>query len=212
MIADNGSEDATPLIGPRLQAADPTRVRYVRSQRRGRGRALRGVWSESDADVLCYMDVDLSTGLEALGPLVAPLVAAEADLAIGTRLARGSRVVRGPGRELISRAYNGLLHRALGTGVSDAQCGFKAGRVEAIQALLPSVADEGWFFDTELLVLAERRGMRIAEVPVEWVEDPDSRVSILRTSIGDLLGVARLYATPGSRAGSGTRWDVPPHA
>jgi hypothetical protein len=136
--------------------------------------------------------VDLSTGLDALPPLVEPLIADQADLAIGSRLAAGAHVVRGQKRELISRGYNELVRRALRIGVSDAQCGFKAGRAEAIRALLPTVADEGWFFDTELLVLAERRGMRIREVPVDWVEDPDSRVAIVRTGLDDLLGIARL--------------------
>jgi glycosyltransferase involved in cell wall biosynthesis len=192
VVADNASDDRTAEIGRRL-AAESEAVKYVRLQRCGRGRALRAVWSRSDADVLCYMDVDLSTGLEALLPLVAPLVSGHSDLAIGTRLAAGSRVVRGPRRELISRTYNRLLHWTLGTRVSDAQCGFKAGRAETIRALLPAVEDEAWFFDTELLVLAERRGLRIYEVPVDWVEDTDSRVAIARTALDDLLGIARLY-------------------
>jgi glycosyltransferase involved in cell wall biosynthesis len=192
VIADNASEDATPYIGERL-AAELDGVEYLRLPQKGRGRALRAVWSRSRADVVAYMDVDLSTGLEALLPLVAPLVSGHSDLAIGTRLAPGSRVVRGPKRELISRSYNRLLHLALRTRVSDAQCGFKAGRREAVAALLPAVEDEAWFFDTELLVLAEHRGLRIHEVPVDWVDDPESSVAIVRTARDDLLGVLRLY-------------------
>jgi putative flippase GtrA len=192
VIADNASEDATREIGERLAVALPG-VEYLRLERKGRGRALRAVWSASRADVVAYMDVDLSTGLEALLPLVAPLVSGHSDLAIGTRLAPGSRVVRGPKRELISRSYNRLLHLALRTRVSDAQCGFKAGRREAVAALLPAVEDEAWFFDTELLVLAEHCGLRIHEVPVDWVDDPDSSVAIVRTARDDLLGVLRLY-------------------
>jgi glycosyltransferase involved in cell wall biosynthesis len=192
VIADNASEDATPYIGERLARELPG-VAYVRLAQQGRGRALRHVWSRSRADVVAYMDVDLSTGLEALLPLVAPLVSGHSDLAIGTRLANGSRVVRGSRRELISRAYNRLLHLALRSRFSDAQCGFKAGRREAVTALLPAVEDEAWFFDTELLVLAEHRGLRIHEVPVDWVDDPDSRVAIVRTARDDLLGVLRLY-------------------
>jgi glycosyltransferase involved in cell wall biosynthesis len=193
VIADNASEDATPYIGERL-AAELDGVAYLRLPQKGRGRALRAVWSASEADVVAYMDVDLSTGLEALLPLVAPLVSGHSDLAIGTRLAPGSRVVRGPKREFISRSYNRLLHLALRTRISDAQCGFKAGRREAIAALLPAVEDEAWFFDTELLVLAEHRGLRIHEVPVDWVDDPDSSVAIVKTARDDLLGVLRLYA------------------
>jgi putative flippase GtrA len=191
VIADNASVDRTAAIGARL-AAELEGVAYLRLSEKGRGRALRRVWSRSDAEVLAYMDVDLSTGLEALLPLVAPLVSGHSDLAIGTRLARGSRVVRGPKRELISRTYNRLLHLTLRSRFSDAQCGFKAGRAATIKALLPRVEDQAWFFDTELLVLAERSGLRIHEVPVDWVDDPDSRVDIVSTAVEDLRGIARL--------------------
>jgi hypothetical protein len=151
----------------------------------------------SEAEVLAYMDVDLSTELCYLEPLVTPLLCGECEIAIGSRLAPGSRVQRGVKREFISRCYNELLHFALGSAISDAQCGFKAGRREAIQLLLGEVADESWFFDTELLWCAERQGMRIREVPVAWVDDPDSRVDILATALADLRGVARLRASRG---------------
>jgi glycosyltransferase involved in cell wall biosynthesis len=200
-IADNASADRTPEIGERL-AAELDAVTYVRLTEKGRGRALRRVWSCSDADVLAYMDVDLSTGLEALLPLLAPLISGHSDLAIGTRLARGARVVRGPKRELISRAYNRLLHLILRSRFSDAQCGFKAGRAAVVKALLPRVEDQAWFFDTELLVLAERAGLRIHEVPVDWVDDPDSQVDILRTALADLRGVVRLVAALRPRRGA----------
>jgi putative flippase GtrA len=140
------------------------------------------------------MDVDLSTDLRALLPLVAPLLSGHSELAIGTRLARGARVTRGAKRELISRAYNGILRTTLRARFSDAQCGFKAARTDVLRELLPAVRDQAWFFDTELLVLAQRRGMRIHEVPVDWVDDPDSRVAIVPTAIEDLRGVARLAA------------------
>jgi hypothetical protein len=138
------------------------------------------------------MDVDLSTDLNALLPLVAPLLSGHSDVAIGTRLAPGSRVVRGPKRELISRSYNLLLRTVLGVGFSDAQCGFKAIRAAQARQLLPLVEDRGWFFDTELLVLAERAGLRIHEVPVDWIDDTDSRVDIVATALGDLRGMARV--------------------
>jgi putative flippase GtrA len=190
-IADNASTDDTLALAETLQAA-LAEVRAVHLPERGRGRALRAVWLASDAPVLAYMDVDLSTDLTALLPLVAPLLSGHSDLAIGTRLARTARVVRGPKREFISRSYNLLLHRTLHTRFSDAQCGFKAIRREVAQQLLPLVEDGGWFFDTELLVLAERAGLRIAEVPVDWIDDPDSRVDIVATAVADLRGVARL--------------------
>jgi putative flippase GtrA len=138
------------------------------------------------------MDVDLSTDLRALLPLVAPLLSRHSDVAIGTRLAHGARVVRGPKRELISRGYNTILKTVLRARFSDAQCGFKAVRREALDGLLEDVKDDGWFFDTELLVLAQRRGLRIHEVPVDWIDDPDSRVDIVSTALTDLRGVARL--------------------
>jgi putative flippase GtrA len=159
---------------------------------KGRGRALREVWSASDAPVLAYMDVDLSTDLAALLPLVAPLISGHSDVAIGTRLARGARVVRGLKREAISRGYNLLLRGTLAVRFSDAQCGFKAIRKDVAERLLPLVQDSGWFFDTELLVLAQRSGLRIHEVPVDWVDDPDSRVDILSTAIADLRGIVRV--------------------
>jgi putative flippase GtrA len=159
---------------------------------KGRGRALHQVWTNSDARVVAYMDVDLSTELSALMPLVAPLLSGHSDVAIGSRLSRSARVVRGPKRELISRSYNLLLRTMLRTRFSDAQCGFKAMRSECARALLPHVRDTAWFFDTELLVLAERSGLRIAEVPVDWIDDPDSRVDIVSTAVADLRGVARV--------------------
>jgi len=190
-IADNASTDQTPRIAAQL-ADELTDVRMVRLEQKGRGRALQAVWSTSDAPVLAYMDVDLSTDLAALAPLIAPLVSGHSDLAIGSRLARGSRVVRGAKREVISRCYNFLLKSTLSAHFSDAQCGFKAIRADVAAQLLPHVADTGWFFDTELLVLAQRSGLRIHEVPVDWVDDPDSRVDIIATATADLKGIARM--------------------
>ncbi|MFI7224881.1 glycosyltransferase [Nonomuraea angiospora] len=190
-IADNASTDTTWQLATEL-AQELPHVRAVHLDEKGRGRALRLVWSQSEADVVSYMDVDLSTDLDAFLPLVAPLLSGHSDLAIGTRLARASRVERGPKREFVSRSYNLLLRSVMGAGFSDAQCGFKAVRTEIAQALLPGVEDEQWFFDTELLLLAERHGLRIHEVPVDWVDDPDSRVDIIQTALDDLRGLARV--------------------
>jgi glycosyltransferase involved in cell wall biosynthesis len=196
VIADNASTDATAFIGREL-AGELAQVGFLQLREKGRGRALRAAWSASDADVLCYMDVDLSTSLEALLPLVAGLVSGHSDVAIGTRLAAGSRVVRGLKREFISRSYNRILRLALGARFSDAQCGFKAIRAEVARRLLPQIRDESWFFDTELLILAQRQRLRVHEVPVDWIDDPDSRVNIVRTAFEDLRGIARLrLATP----------------
>src|SRR5580693_8757409 len=190
-IADNGSTDATWAIASQL-ARELPEVRAIHMELPGRGRALKAIWSTSDAEVLAYMDVDLSTDLNALLPLVAPLLSRHSDVAIGSRLAHGSRVVRGLKREVISRCYNLLLRITLGARFSDAQCGFKA--IGAFQArqLLPLIEDRGWFFDTELLVLAQRAGLRIHEVPVDWIDDADSRVDIVDTALGDLRGMTRV--------------------
>ncbi|WP_371786417.1 glycosyltransferase [Streptosporangium subroseum] len=196
-VADNASTDRTPQIAARL-AAELPEVTSVRLAAKGRGRALKHTWSASDAPVLAYMDVDLSTDLAALLPLVAPLITGHSDLAIGSRLSHGSRVVRGPRREIISRCYNLLLRGTLSARFSDAQCGFKAVRADVAARLLPLVEDTGWFFDTELLVLAERTGLRIHEVAVDWTDDPDSRVDILSTAIADLRGIARLARALGT--------------
>ena len=190
-IADNASTDSTLAIAHDL-AEELADVEVLHLEQKGRGRALRAAWTRSQAPVLAYLDVDLSTDLAALLPLVAPLVSGHSDLAIGTRLAPGARIVRGPKRELISRCYNLILRGSLRAQFSDAQCGFKAIRKDVAQQLLPLVENEAWFFDTELLVLAERSGLRIHEVPVDWVDDPDSRVDIVSTAVEDLKGVARV--------------------
>ena len=190
-VADNASTDRTLGVAQAL-ATQYDEVSVVHLDQKGRGRALRTVWSASDAPVLAYMDVDLSTDLNALLPLVAPLISGHSDLAIGSRLSRTSRVVRGAKREIISRCYNVILRGTLRARFSDAQCGFKAIRADVAERLLPLVEDTAWFFDTELLVLAERSGLRIHEVPVDWVDDPDSRVDVVATAVADLKGVARV--------------------
>ena len=190
-IADNGSTDGTWAQALAL-AGQLDLVRAVRLDQPGRGRALRTVWSVSECEVLAYMDVDLSTDLNALPPLVAPLLSGHSDVAIGTRLAQGARVIRGPRREIISRCYNLLLRATLRVRFSDAQCGFKAIRADKARPLLALTEDTGWFFDTELLVLAERAGLRIHEVPVDWIDDSDSRVDVLATALADIRGVIRM--------------------
>jgi len=190
-VVDNASTDETSQVAAAL-ATTMSGVAAMRLPRKGRGYALRESWSTSSAPVVAYMDVDLSTSLEALLPLVAPLLSGHRDVMIGSRLARGAEVVRGPKRELISRAYNLILKLTLRGRFSDAQCGFKALRRDAAARLLPLVEDDAWFFDTELLVTAERLGLRIGEVPVRWVDDPDSRVHIVSTATDDLRGVWRM--------------------
>ncbi|WP_319455051.1 MULTISPECIES: bifunctional glycosyltransferase family 2/GtrA family protein [unclassified Mycobacterium] len=196
-VADNASTDGTLEVARRLADELPD-VAVIHLDAKGRGGALQAAWTSSPATVVAYMDVDLSTDLTALMPLVAPLISGHSDVAIGSRLSASSRVVRGPKREFVSRSYNLILRSVLGARFSDAQCGFKAMRADVARQLLPFVADTGWFFDTELLVIAERAGLRIHEVPVDWIDDPDSRVDIIGTAIDDLRGcwrVGRALAT-----------------
>lgn len=190
-VVDNASTDGVLRVATECAACDD-HVRVLHLDRKGRGHALRTAWAYSDADVVVYMDVDLSTSLDALLPLVVPLVNGHSDIAIGSRLAPGARTVRSPRRETISRCYNAMVRLIHGARFSDAQCGFKAARTDVIRPLLPHVHDDGWFFDTELLLLAEFNGLRVHEVPVDWVEDDDSRVQILSTAVGDVRGLVRV--------------------
>ncbi|MEK0155058.1 glycosyltransferase [Arthrobacter oryzae] len=190
-VADNASTDDTLQAAERV-ARELREVTVVRLAARGRGNALRNVWLDSPSPVLAYMDVNLSADLAALAPLVAPLLSGHSDVAIGTRLARTSRAVRGPWREFISRSYNFLLHALMGARFSDAQCGFKAVRADVGRHILPHTADNEWFFDTELLVLAERCGLRVHEVPVDWTSGADAGVDLVQTALADLRGIVRL--------------------
>jgi glycosyltransferase involved in cell wall biosynthesis len=193
VIVDNASTDGTLAVAQRLAAEDP-RVSVLRLEEKGRGRALKAAWSASEADVVAYMDVDLSTNLWSFLPLVAPLTTGHSDVAIGSRLLKGAMVTRRWKREAISRCYNLLIKLLFRNGFSDAQCGFKAIKRDAARTLLPLVEDDGWFFDTEILLLAEERGLRISEVPVDWVEDLDSRVEIVPTALEDVRGLLRVRA------------------
>jgi len=190
-IADNASIDGTWELATEIAATTPG-VRAMHLDQKGRGRALRAAWTGNDAAVVAYMDVDLSTRLDALLPLVAALVSGHSDVAIGSRLAAGATVARGVKRELISRTYNVMLRTVFGNRFRDAQCGFKAVRTDVAQRLLPQIEDNEWFFDTELLLLAERNGLRVIEVPVTWIDDPDSRVRVAQTARDDLKGMWRV--------------------
>jgi putative flippase GtrA len=201
-IADNASTDRTWSIATDLVRTLPG-VQAIHLDRKGRGRALKAAWSRSQAMVVAYMDVDLATGLDALLPLVAPLLSGHSDMAIGTRLGPGAHVVRGARREVISRCYNLLLRTTLRSACTDAQCGFKALRREAAEQVLPLVEDDEWFFDTEVLVTAQRVGLRIHEVPVDWVDDMDSRVDVVHTAAKDLQGVWRMLGRTSRRLTTG---------
>jgi glycosyltransferase involved in cell wall biosynthesis len=201
VIADNGSTDRTSSIAESM-VREHRRIRVTRIPEKGRGRAVKTAWLASASDILSYMDVDLSTDLEAFPALVEAIACGAYDLAIGSRLLKDSRTERSWRREVISRAYVGLLRRLCRVEISDAQCGFKAISRRAAHTLLPLVQDTGWFFDTELLVLAMRRGYRVRELPVHWIENRDSRVKLLRTAWEDLRGLWRLRHTKEKASGA----------
>jgi glycosyltransferase involved in cell wall biosynthesis len=192
VIADNASKDRTLEIAKGLAESHPGEVTYVHLDLKGRGRALRRAWTESDADIVSYMDVDLSTDVGALPALIGSLVDSEYDVAIGSRLMRGAQVRRGLKREIISRTYNLMIRAMFRNRFSDAQCGFKAVTRRAVRRIVPLIKDQAWFFDTELLLLAERMGYRVFEVPVKWTDDPDTRVKIASTAWEDIKGLFRV--------------------
>jgi glycosyltransferase involved in cell wall biosynthesis len=192
IVANNASTDSTLVVARRLEGEYPGRMRALDVPVKGRGIALRTAWLTSTAEVMAYMDVDLSTDVEALPPLIDPIARGEADVAYGSRLSKQSQTERGWKREFISRSYVLILRFLAGLRVSDAQCGFKGISRDAAQALVPLVRDNAWFFDSELLLVAQENGYRLREVPVRWTDDPDTRVAIVKTAVEDLKGVWRL--------------------
>ncbi len=194
VIADNASTDSTLAVAQRLANEDNDVVPFHIPQK-GRGRALRATWLASDADVLSYMDVDLSTDIAFFPALVAAITDEGYDVAIGSRLKKGAKTTRSLRREFTSRVYNVMIKAALFTRFQDAQCGFKAISRQAAHELIPLIKNEEWFFDTELLILAEKGGYRVKEIPVRWEEDPDTRVNIRKTAMEDIRGLTRMRFT-----------------
>lgn len=192
LVVDNGSTDGTQKVAEELSKEYPGEVRFMYLQQRGRGRALRNAWLQSKADIVCYMDVDLSTDLKHLNELIGSIAEGGYDISTGSRLMRASQTKRSFKREMISRIYNIMVKVALGTKFSDAQCGFKAVSRAAVEQIVPVIEDQSWFFDTELLVLGEKNGYRIKDIPVVWLEDDDSRVKIFQTGWDDIKGIVRL--------------------
>jgi len=200
VVADNASRDRTLEIAKELAERYPGQVTYVHLDQKGRGRALRKAWTESDADIVSYMDVDLSTDLSAFPPLIDSLIDSEYDIAIGSRLKKGAQVQRGLKREFISRTYNLMIKLMFRNRFSDAQCGFKAVTRRVVREVVPLIEDQAWFFDSELLLLGERLGYKVFEVPVKWADDPDSRVKIASTAWEDMKGLFRVrFSSVGKR-------------
>lgn len=190
VIADNNSNDGTGKIGRELESENPI-VKYLHIPRKGRGIALRTAWEQADSDFVSYMDIDLSTGLDALIKAMDALNAG-ADIAVGTRLSKDSNTTRCLKREFISRSYNMVIKLSLGTHFNDAHCGFKTGRREVVRKILPYIDDNEWFFDTEFLFYNEKLGHGIVEIPVTWIEDPDTKAKIFKDAYDDLRGLYHL--------------------
>jgi glycosyltransferase involved in cell wall biosynthesis len=191
-IADNGSTDKTAIVS-RFLSTKFDRVNYVRIAQRGRGRALKQCWTTSKSDVVAYMDIDLSTQLDDIKPLLDSILQHKYDIAIGSRLIKGSIVEgRSRRREFTSRSYNKIIQLMFSVNFNDAQCGFKAISRSVATQIVPLIKDDGWFFDTELLIIADKCDYRIKEVPVRWSDDPDTRVKVFSTALYDLCGLARL--------------------
>ena len=195
VVADNASTDATWPIAAQLASQYPDLVRAVKIAAKGRGRALKLAWGESEAKVVAYMDADLSTDIRSTNALIWALLRGGADVATGCRLCDESEVTRSLKREVISQTYNALLRSLLGAAFRDAQCGFKAMTASAARHLLPYIQDDEWFFDTEMLLLAQATNMRIYEFPVHWVEDAGTTVNIPDTIAKDLAGMWRMSRT-----------------
>ncbi len=191
LIADNASTDGTLTVAEEL-AEEHSDVASLHIPEKGRGRALKASWLGSAADIVSYMDVDLSTELEAFPPLIEAIASEGYHVATGSRLAPGSDTARSLKREVISRGYNLMVKTLFFTRFSDAQCGFKALSRQAVRELVPLIENNEWFFDTELLILAEKVGYPVRDIPVRWLEDLDTRVNIRKTVWEDIRGLARL--------------------
>ena len=190
IIADNASTDNTRSVSEMLTERY-SGINYLHIPQKGRGRALKAAWLDSTADIVSYMDVDLSTDLSYFPTLVGSLEEGY-QVAIGDRLGKGSRVTRSLKREFISRGYNLLIKSMFFVPFQDAQCGFKALTRKTAQAILPHIKNDNWFFDTELLIIAAKRGYKINSVPVKWDDDPTSTVHITSTATEDIKGLLRL--------------------
>jgi|TARA_Y100000031_G_scaffold17370_1_gene17945 glycosyltransferase involved in cell wall biosynthesis len=190
IIADNASIDGTRAVSEML-CEKYSGINYLHIPQKGRGRALKAAWLDSKADIVSYMDVDLSTDLAHFPELIQSLEEGY-HVAIGSRLSKGSRVTRGFKREFVSRSYNLLIRSMFFTDFQDAQCGFKAMTRRAAEEIVPKIENNNWFFDTELLIIAAKRGYGIKQIPVKWTDDPNSTVNVTRTAAEDIKGLLRL--------------------
>jgi glycosyltransferase involved in cell wall biosynthesis len=193
-VADNASTDKTPLIMQRVKNDNP-KIKYLRLEKKGRGFALKTAWNKSDAKIVAYMDVDLSTHIKHIPELINSLKNHDFSISIGSRLLSKSKIKRSLKREIISRIYNLIVKIIHQVKFSDAQCGFKAVKREVFQKLSPLIKNNEWFFDSEMLIISEKLGYKIYEIPVEWNEDMGSTVKIVPTAIEDLKGLWRLLIT-----------------
>jgi glycosyltransferase involved in cell wall biosynthesis len=197
VVIDNGSTDRTAALAMEL-GRELDGVELLQLGSRGKGRALRRLIETSEADIVSYMDIDLSTNLVYHGLLIEGIRCGY-DICFGTRLMQGSLTRRSLRREIVSRVFNRLVQLAFGAKFSDASCGFKAFRRDTVKALLPLIGSDSWCFDVELLLVAERNGMRLFEIPVEWIEGGQSKVELPKVTAEYLRELLRIRATLASK-------------
>lgn len=192
-IADNGSTDNTATISDKL-LKNKLIQKYIFIPQKGRGRAIKDCIKKSKADIVCYMDIDLSTDLAHFKELIDSISKKGNDISIGSRLSKKSKVVgRKKIREFTSRAYNLLIKFFFPmSGIKDMQCGFKAFSRKKILPVIDLVQNNRWFFDTELIIISRKLNLKIDQIPVKWTDDPNTSVNIISTAIEDIVGLTKL--------------------
>jgi len=203
ILADNGSQDNTPIIG-RALTDELDCVKYIRLEEKGVGRALKASWGGSIADIVGYMDLDLATDLTYLRPALEMLLFDRADLVSGSRLLNGATVKgRSRIRNFTSRSFNYIVKIIFQSSFSDGMCGFKFLKKSCLDSLFQLGAQsDGWFFATEILITGEYFGYRVKDLAVEWTDDPNTKVRIGKLTIEYLLAMKKLRSKLKKRNGS----------
>jgi uncharacterized membrane protein YbhN (UPF0104 family) len=193
IIAEDGSTDGTDEIAKRLSSRDPRIVHLHSDNRLGRGKALTNAMEIAKGDVVVYLDVDLSTDMDHLKELIDAVAKEGYDIATGSRLLKDSQTERPFKRDFASKVYNFLVRLMLGSKLRDHQCGFKAFKRSSVLKLLRDVKDNHWFWDTEVLVLAQRKGLRVKEIPVKWKQSGETKVKFTKDVLYMFSQILRMW-------------------
>ncbi|MBD3359736.1 MAG: glycosyltransferase [Candidatus Buchananbacteria bacterium] len=180
VIVNNASIDKTKKVADSL-AQKFLKVDSLNLEDKGRGNALKNVWQKYEADIYAYCDIDLATDIFAFKKLFNSIINGSANIAIGARYIKGSQTKRTLNRLIYSKVYIFLVRLFFPTKIKDFQCGFKAVDKKTVSEILPLVKDKEWFFDTELLLIAEKNDFKIKEIAVQWKENPETKVKFIRT-------------------------------